>query len=143
MTLFRATGGVLPRGDQPANGDARPPGLTRRNDTRGTLGTTSTEHEVAVFEREDGHKYILVWIDSDDVETFAETYTDAQWQESIEQHPFVTERNLPVVIAFEDEDGDPRLFGPAEYVEAISDDFDWDSIKWSYNMTLTWETEDE
>lgn len=100
---------------------------------------TETEHEVALFERADGSLFILVWIDADDVNTFAETYTEREWQESIEQHPFVVERNLPVVIAFEDSDGDPRLYGPSELVDEVSGDFDWDSIRWQYNLTLNWD----
>ena len=103
--------------------------------------STQTEHEVAVFEREDGSKYILVWIDADDVETFEDTYTEREWQESIEAHPFVVERNLPVVIAFEDEDGDPRLFGPSDLVDEVSNDFDWDAINWAFTLTLDWDTE--
>jgi hypothetical protein len=103
--------------------------------------STQTEHEVAVFEREDGSKYILVWIDAEDVNTFEGTYTEQEWQESIEAHPFVVERNLPVVIAFEDSDGDPRLFGPSELVDEVSSDFDWDAITWAYKLTLDWDTE--
>ncbi len=34
--------------------------------------STQTEHEVAVFEREDGSKYILVWIDAEDVDAFVQ-----------------------------------------------------------------------
>lgn len=101
--------------------------------------STQTEHEVAVFEREDGSKYILVWIDAEDVDTFEGTYTEDEWQTSIEQHPFVQERNLPVVIAFEDRDGDPRLYGPSDLVDEVSNDFDWDSIKWGYTLTLNWD----
>ncbi len=106
------------------------------------MGTTSTEHEVALFE-EDGRKFIMVWIDHEDVDTFADTYTEREWQEAIEEHPFVVEQGLPVVIAFEDEDGDPRLFGPSELVDSIANDYDWDSLDWGYSLTLEWETEDE
>jgi hypothetical protein len=53
----------------------------------------------------------------------------------------VVERNLPVVIAFEDSDGDPRLFGPSELVDEVSSDFDWDAITWAYKLTLDWDTE--
>lgn len=101
--------------------------------------STQTEHEVAVFERADGTKYILVWIDQEDVDAFEGTYTEAQWQESIEAHPFVVERNLPVVIAFEDHDGDPRLYGPSDLVDEISFDFDWDAIEWAFTLTLSWD----
>lgn len=106
------------------------------------MGTTTTEHEVAVFEEDDGFKFLLVWIDEEDVDTFEGTYTEEDWQSAIEQHPFVAERNLPVVIAFEDEDGDPRLYGPTEYVDKISEGFDWDGIQWGHSLTLSWETED-
>lgn len=105
--------------------------------------STTTEHEVAVFELDNGFKFIMVWIDHEDVETFAEEYTDEEWQTAIEEHPFVAERRLPVVIAFEDEDGDPRLYGESKYVDLVNDNFDWDSINWSYKLTLTWETEDD
>ncbi len=100
---------------------------------------TTTEHEVAVFEEENGFKYILVWIDHEDVAAFADEYTEKEWQDAIEEHPFVAERNLPVVVAFEDENGEPRLFGPAEYVSKITEDFDWDSIVWGHNLTLEWD----
>lgn len=103
----------------------------------------TTEHEVAVFEEEDGHKFILVWIDHEDIETFEDEYTEDEWQEQIAQHPFVLERRLPVVIAFEDEDGEPRLYGPAEYVELINDSFDWDAINWGHTLSLEWETDDD
>jgi len=102
---------------------------------------TTTEHEVAVFEEENGFKYILVWIDHEDVAAFADEYTEKEWQDAIEEHPFVAERNLPVVIAFEDENGEPRLFGPAEYVSKITEDFDWDSIIWGHKMSLDWDDE--
>lgn len=102
---------------------------------------TTTEHEVALFE-ENGTKFIMVWIDNEDVNTFAETYTEQEWQDAIEAHPFVAERNLPVVIAFEDENGDPRLFGPSEYVESIANDYDWDSLNWAYTLTLNWDDEE-
>lgn len=105
--------------------------------------SVTTEHEVAVFEEEDGFKFIMVWIDHEDVETFADEYTDDEWQTAIEEHPFVKERNLPVVIAFEAEDGEPRLYGERKYVDTITEDFDWDSIKWSYTLTLEWETDDD
>lgn len=105
--------------------------------------STQTEHEVAVFEREDGSEYILVWIDNDDVSAFEGTYTELEWQESIEAHPFVVERALPVVIAFEDADGEPRLFGPEELVAEITSDFDWDAITWGHKLTLDWDTEED
>ena len=104
---------------------------------------TTTEHEVAVFEQEDGWKFILVWIDHEDVEAFEGTYTEDEWQTSIEEHPFVQQRNLPVVIAFEDEDGEPRLYGPQEYVDKITENFDWDSINWGHTMTLNWDDGEE
>ena len=103
---------------------------------------TTTEHEVALFEEEDGWQFILVWIDHDDVEAFEDDYTDADWHAAIEQHPFIRERNLPVVIAFEDENGDPVLFGPDEYLEKINDNFDWDNIHWGHSVTLEWEDEE-
>ena len=103
---------------------------------------TTTEHEVALFE-ENGTKFIMVWIDNEDVNTFAETYTEKEWQDAIEEHPFVAERNLPVVIGFEDENGDPRLFGPAEYVDSIASDYDWDSLNWAYTLTLDWDDDEE
>lgn len=105
--------------------------------------STTTDHEVAVFEQEDGWKFILVWIDHEDVETFADEYTEEEWHESIAQHAFVQERNLPVVIAFEDENGEPRLYGPQEYVEKITSEFDWDSIIWGHSLTLSWDTDEE
>lgn len=104
--------------------------------------STTTEHEVALFE-ENGVKFIMVWIDHEDVNTFAETYTEKQWQDEIEAHPFITERNLPVVIAFETEDGTPRLYGPSQYVDSIANDYDWDSLEWGYSLTLDWETEED
>jgi hypothetical protein len=104
---------------------------------------TTTEHEVAVFEEEDGLQFIMVWIDHEDVEAFKDEYTSDEWQTAIQQHPFIKERNLPVVIAFEDEDGDPYLYGPAQYVDTITDDFDWDSIVWGYSVTLEWEDDED
>lgn len=104
---------------------------------------TTTEHEVALFEEDDGWKFILVWIDYEDVSTFEEDYTQDEWHAAIEQHPFVVQRNMPVVIAFEDENGEPSLFGPEEYVEKITENFDWDSIVWGYSLTLEWDDEEE
>jgi hypothetical protein len=103
---------------------------------------TTTEHEVALFEQEDGWQFILVWIDHEDVATFEEDYTDDDWHAAIEAHPFIQERNLPVVIAFEDENGEPVLYGADEYVNKINENFDWDSIEWGYSVTLQWEDEE-
>jgi hypothetical protein len=104
----------------------------------------ATEHEVALFENtDDGWKFIMVWIDYDDLAAFDGDYSEDEWHAAIEQHPFVQERSLPVVIAFEDENGEPRLFGAEEYVDKIADDFDWDSIHWGFTLTLEWEVEDE
>jgi hypothetical protein len=104
---------------------------------------TTTEHEVAVFEEEDGWQFIMVWIDHEDVEAFEGDYSSDDWQTAIEQHPFIQERNLPVVIAFEDENGEPYLYGESKYVDKINDNFDWDSITWGYSVTLEWEDEEE
>jgi hypothetical protein len=41
---------------------------------------TTTEHEVAVFQEENGWNFILVWIDNEDIETFSEEYTLDEWQ---------------------------------------------------------------
>lgn len=102
---------------------------------------TSTTHEVALFEEDDGWKFILVWIDYEDIESFDEDFTEDEWQAAIEQHPFVQSRNLPVVIAFEDENGEPSLYGPEDYVAAITEEFDWDAIVWAYTLTLEWDDE--
>lgn len=104
---------------------------------------TTTTHEVALFEEDEGWKFILVWIDYEDIETFEEDFSEDEWQVAIEQHPFVQSRRLPVVIAFEDENGEPRLYGPEDYVNAIADDFDWDAIVWGYSLTLEWDEGDE
>jgi hypothetical protein len=100
---------------------------------------TTTEHEVAVFEEEDGWKFILIWIDEEDVETFAEEYSEGEWQQAFEEHPFIVERNLPVVIGYDGDNG-PRLFGPAQYVDKITNNFDFDSIKWlDETLTIDWD----
>lgn len=104
---------------------------------------TTTKHEVAVFEEEDGWQFILVWIDHEDVEAFEDEYTDDDWQTAIEEHPFIKERNLPVVIAFEDENGEPNLYGETKYVDAINDNFDWDNINWGYELTLEWDDDED
>ena len=80
---------------------------------------TTTEHEVAVFEEEDGWKFILVWIDDEDVNTFADEYTEGEWQQAFEDHPFIVERNLPVVIGFDGEDG-PRLEADQIFIDVGS-----------------------
>jgi hypothetical protein len=104
---------------------------------------TTTEHEVALFEEDDGWQFILVWIDHEDVAAFEEDYTDEDWHAAIESHPFIQERNLPVVIAFEDENGEPVLYGADEYVDKINENFDWDGINWGYSLTLQWEDAEE
>ncbi len=104
--------------------------------------STSTEHEVALFETDDGKEFFVVWIDAEDIETFAEDYSEEEWQTSIEEHPFIVEKGIPVVIAFEDEDGDPRLYGPEDLVEFVSD-FDWDNITWGLSLSLEWPTEED
>lgn len=104
---------------------------------------TTTEHEVAVFQEADGWNFILVWIDNEDIETFSEEYTLDEWQTSIEAHEFVQSRNLPVVIAFEDENGDPQLYGEQQYVDLITEEFDWDGITWGHTLVLEWDTDDE
>jgi hypothetical protein len=114
-------------------------GARRPSPHEATVSTT--KHEVALFEEDDGWQFILVWIDHEDVETFEEDYTEDDWHAAIEQHPFIRERNLPVVIAFEDEHGEPRLFGEQEYVDKIAGDFDWDSINWGHSVTLQWDDE--
>ncbi len=106
------------------------------------MGTTSTDHDVAVFKREDGSEYIMVWIGEDATGQFAEEYTAEDWQKAIEEHPFVNDKNLPVVIAFEDKDGKPEVFGPADLVEEVTRDFDWDNITWGHSLTLEWPTAD-
>jgi hypothetical protein len=99
----------------------------------------TTEHETAVFETVDGTKFLLVWIDDEDFATFPDA-DEETFQEAIEEHPFVVERNLPVVVAFEDPDGgSPRVYGPDEYVEIVTNEFDWDEIVWGHELTLTWD----
>lgn len=99
----------------------------------------TTEHETAVFETEDGTKFLLVWIDDEDFSTFPDANED-DWQSAIESHPFIEERNLPVVVAFEDPNGGaPRVYGPSEYVDIVTGDFDWDDIVWGHELTLTWD----
>jgi hypothetical protein len=31
------------------------------------------------------------------------------------------------------------VYGPDEYVEIVTDDFDWDEIVWGHELTLEWD----
>lgn len=90
----------------------------------------TTKHRIAIFQE----GFILVAIDYDDVQNYGErTICDA-----IQEHPWIVEQEIPVVIVYQTDDGEIRAFGPSELVDAISE-MNFDDIEWGHELTLQWE----
>ncbi len=93
---------------------------------------TST-HSVALFEE----GLMLVDVNADDIEAYGE---EDMW-EAIQGHDFVVSRGLPVVIVYEDMDGQPTYVGEEKWVDALAR-MDPEHIKWGHELTLEWPDEE-
>jgi len=89
-----------------------------------------TQHQIAIFEE----GFMLVAVDYADIQNYGErTICDA-----IQEHPWVLEQEIPILIVYQMSDGDIRAFGPAELVEVVSQ-LDFNDIAWGHVLTLEWE----
>lgn len=92
----------------------------------------TTTHPVALFEE----GFILVGVQSDDVETLGEQAV----YDLVQNHPWVAAKNIPVVLIFETADGEMEAFGDRQLVDAITE-MDFDEISWGHELTLDWPDE--
>jgi len=89
----------------------------------------TTTHPVALFEE----GFMLVGVDTDDIETLGEQAVF----DLVQNHPWVVEKAIPVVLAFETEDGEMEAFGDQQLVDTVTE-MDFDEINWGHELTLEW-----
>ena len=89
---------------------------------------TST-HPVAVFEE----GFILVGVVEDDIIQYG---APKLW-EMVQNHPFIVERAIPVLIVYETSSG-IQAHGAAELVDLVTQMIFGD-IVWGYELQLEWE----
>ncbi|MCA1553663.1 MAG: hypothetical protein LC737_04725 [Chloroflexi bacterium] len=94
---------------------------------------TST-HQVALFEE----GFMLVGVDKDDIESYGE---EEVW-DAIQEHPWVIEKGFPVVIVYDDENGEKRAYGDTELVNAVTT-MNFDEIQWGHELSLEWAEDGE
>ncbi|HEY1014717.1 MAG TPA: hypothetical protein VGE07_18545 [Herpetosiphonaceae bacterium] len=94
--------------------------------------STST-HDAALFEE----GFALVRVEESDVHTYgAQALFDM-----IQEHPWVLEQELPVLIVYPTSQG-MQAYGHDELVEAVQQ-IPFEDITWGHEITLEWEDEDE
>ena len=89
---------------------------------------TST-HSMALFEE----GFALVEVAERDVHAVGQQTV----YEAIQNHPWIIEQELPVVVVFPTSDG-IQAYGDDELVEAVTS-MDFDSIVWGHELTLEWD----
>jgi hypothetical protein len=92
----------------------------------------TTTHPVALFEE----GFMLVGVQSADVETLGEQAV----YDLVQNHPWVAAKNIPVVLVFENADGEMEAFGDRQLVDAITE-MDFEEIAWGHELTLDWPDE--
>ena len=94
--------------------------------------STST-HDTAVFEE----GFALVRVEESDVHTYGTESLYAM----IQEHPWVLEQELPVLIVYPTSQG-MQAYGHDELVEVVME-LSFDDIVWGHELTLEWEDEEE
>ncbi len=99
--------------------------------------TSKTTHNVAVFKSEG---FVVVEVEAEIIED----YTEARALRIVGAHPAVAKYKLPVLLAWVDEDEDLEVYGAEEATEAAEEmGLDYESIRWSQEITVDWPDADE
>ena len=88
-----------------------------------------TEHDAAVLEE----GFVLVRVDDQNVADYGE---EAMW-EAIQEHPFLVENAIPILIVWFANGKTPMVYGDKDLVNAV-DDVDFSDITWGHTLTLEW-----
>jgi hypothetical protein len=94
--------------------------------------STST-HDTALFEE----GFALVRVEESDVNTYGADTLYAM----IQEHPWVLEQELPVLIVYPTSQG-MQAYGDEELAETVME-MAFDDIVWGHELTLEWEDEEE
>ncbi len=94
-----------------------------------------SKHNVAIFEEEG---FMLIEVEDEKIQIFGEETV----LNIIENHNWVQDQEIPVVIFEQNEDGDTSVYGDEEFFEIVFQ-LEFSDMAWTQEIALSWPDYDD